>query len=366
MNNLKPMNRAQLVSKNTQKMNTNANIIEPKQTRRHSRMALLVSLVALVCGVLGLVTLNWDQPVASHKGPVTPPTRNVDDPATKLRRQLDDLLSKSREEDQSALDAYRSRIADTVKAHAEEARAGVSLAVEELGSFRGCAHLSWLMAKDQFTGQDEAQEQIGTVLTSRVLDHFVAATRDIDLSVGALADRLARNSSALHIQAAALVESAPPTVREIADLSAVAQACGQAAGDLGKVAVVKTSAAASLALEALFIQGTFTAAKSVLAAIVKRIGATAATSLTVAVADGPLPVGDIIATVIAAGGGALCAWDIYEAREKLASEITPLLCLAVERQATDMVSASINEGERLLGAYQEINTRDLARLQAKL
>ena len=74
-------------------------------------------------------------------------------------------------------------------------------------------------------------------------------------------------------------------------------------------------------LEVLFIRSSIAAISKLAAGVVSRLSATAASS-TLIVADGPLPIGDIIFGGLAIGSLAWTTYDIYKISTKLPRELT--------------------------------------------
>ena len=99
-------------------------------------------------------------------------------------------------------------------------------------------------------------------------------------------------------------------------------------------AAIKGYALGGLAIEAIFIRQTIASLNMTLGSVVARLSATFGSGTASAVADGPLPVGDIIAIVMAAGGTAWSGYDLWKAREQLPAELTALL-LSVIRDCQD-------------------------------
>ena len=99
-------------------------------------------------------------------------------------------------------------------------------------------------------------------------------------------------------------------------------------------AAIKGYALGGLAIEAIFIRQTIASLNMTLGSVVTRLSATFGSGTASAVADGPLPVGDIIAIVMAAGGTAWSGYDLWKAREQLPAELTALL-LSVIRDCQD-------------------------------
>ena len=111
--------------------------------------------------------------------------------------------------------------------------------------------------------------------------------------------------------------------------------------ELNSDAVVASAYAASgLMLEAVFLKSTVKAFTSVLGAISSRLAAAYGTSAVCAVADGPFPIGDTIAVLLATGSTAWCAYDLWQAKVQLHSELTAVLLQSIDncREASRKVA----------------------------
>ena len=94
-------------------------------------------------------------------------------------------------------------------------------------------------------------------------------------------------------------------------------------------ALTKAYAIGALSIEALFLHKTLASLYTILGSIVGRLAVSAGSGTTLAAADGPLPFGDILGVVLAAGGTAWSVYDINKASKQLPSELEALLRQAV-------------------------------------
>ena len=94
-------------------------------------------------------------------------------------------------------------------------------------------------------------------------------------------------------------------------------------------AFIKSYALGGLAIEAFFLKQTATALSSVLGGIVARLTATFGSGTACAVADGPLPFGDIAGVVLATGGTVWSGYDLWKAHVRLPAELNALLTQAI-------------------------------------
>lgn len=90
-------------------------------------------------------------------------------------------------------------------------------------------------------------------------------------------------------------------------------------------AVTKAYAIGSLSIEALFLHKTLASFYTILGSIVGRLPVSAGSGTTLAAADGPLPFGDILGVILAAGGTAWSCYDINKTSKQLPKELETLL-----------------------------------------
>ena len=88
-------------------------------------------------------------------------------------------------------------------------------------------------------------------------------------------------------------------------------------------------ATAGLAIEAVFIKATINSCIHVICVCAPRLAASWGIAGACALADGPIPIGDIIGITIAVGGTLWCVWDICQAFRALPAELTVSLQNAV-------------------------------------
>ena len=88
------------------------------------------------------------------------------------------------------------------------------------------------------------------------------------------------------------------------------------------LATVSVFSLGGLGLEAIMLKKTVSAVARICASVSARLAGTAAASSAAALADGPLPVGDIIAVGMAAGGTAMCIGDLIKCYRQLPVTLT--------------------------------------------
>ena len=151
------------------------------------------------------------------------------------------------------------------KPHFDQAERNVPSVVAEMSSTGNFLKLCWLMAGDKLSGSHDTRDYLESMIHDRII---------VPCQRGAKVYGCEVDESAISKE---LLESGRSS----------AKAAAYAAG--------------GLALEAVFIKSTMASLRSVLGAIVGKLSSAYGAGAACAVADGPLPIGDIIGLALAAG-----------------------------------------------------------------
>ena len=175
------------------------------------------------------------------------------------------------------------------KPHFDEAERNVPSVVADLTANGNFLKLCWLMAKDKMSGTHETQKFIESKIHARIVVPCQRGAKVYGCKV---------------------------------DESAISNELLESGRDNAKAAAY---AAGGLALEAVFIRSTLASLRSVLGAIVGKLASVYGSGAACAVADGPLPIGDIIGLGLAAGGTIWSISDLCYARKQLSWELSEIL-----------------------------------------
>lgn len=185
------------------------------------------------------------------------------------------------------------------KPHFDEANRNIHSVVKKMTKSKNLWKLSWYMAQDKMSGSHKARHFLNSFLEDPIIAPCRAGARvygcDFD-SDGFL--KMMRDVNADY-------------------------------------AVTKAYAIGSLSIEALFLHKTLASLYTILGSVVGRFAVSAGSGTTLAAADGPLPFGDILGVVLAAGGTAWSCYDINKASKQLPKELEALLQQSV-RECQDV------------------------------
>ena len=207
------------------------------------------------------------------------------------KEKLSEAVTAPRKPDIAELDAR-------AKPHFDRAKQNIPAVVEELTSYGSMVKFCYLASCDKLSGGNRAQEYLASVINARIIDPCREGAKVYGCDVN------------------------PASFQQhIIELNSDA-------------AVASAYAASGLMLEAVFLKSTVKAFTSVLGAISSRLAAAYGTSAVCAVADGPFPIGDTIAVLLATGSTAWCAYDLWQAKVQLHSELTAVLLQSIDNCCT--------------------------------
>jgi hypothetical protein len=201
-------------------------------------------------------------------------------------------------------------------------------AAEEVATYSSCCGIIYRLAKDKVFGGTNAADYVDAELGGRLRPTLHACARQLDTALARFDRSLAESTVTLAGELAQVGGSASNAsldvkvaVRPTDDLDATLRNLGFNAAAIG----VGLTLDAWAILNTKLVQGLVTKAASMAASMFARPAAAAAAEMTIAVADGPLPIGDVIALV----GGAWTAYDIYATRAEFERELKTTLANAL-------------------------------------
>lgn len=190
------------------------------------------------------------------------------------------------------------------KPHFDEARRNIPSVVDQMTGTGALCKLCWLMSRDKITGSHKTQDYLESLLNGPIVRPCRAGAKVYGCDI----------TSAGFVNGVKAVNS--------------------------DYAITGAYALTGLSIEALFLKKTITSLRTVLGKIVARLSTSYSSGSACAAADGPLPIGDIIGIVMAAGGTVWSAYDLYQVKTQLGPEMKNLLLQSVlECQAACRIEA---------------------------
>ena len=228
----------------------------------------------------------------------------------------------------------------------------MTVAVSKLTSFTGCFKLVWKMARDACNrGRTSyANDYVEAVIAANVLVPFQDGCQELDGSLDRLRDQLGGNSVQLAVTLATTMEAEKRDLRPVLaeKLAGLAKSTSAQAPTVRAIATGTAFATVGLAISAVCVKATWSAARTVFAAVARRMAVTTGVALGTAAIDGPFPVGDCIALVIEIGGTAWCVYDLVKARYTLKRELAGTLHEQVRESRSSTLASFRSEADSML------------------
>lgn len=217
------------------------------------------------------------------------------------------------------------------------AREGVEFIASKEGlcGWRVCVSLAYKMAYDKVKGTSRTEEAIAPIVAQHVEAPLAKACIPYNEIVKRCQEKMLLETTAFQTDCALLVTNLETflsglTLLNHTDLEQIGTAVEGMEKQIQEIAVKKASIVVGTVIEAVFIRSTYALAKRLLASAAAKMVGSVGTAVTTAIADGPLPIGDIISGVILIGGTAWTMGDIYQATEAMPKELRREMYAAID------------------------------------
>jgi len=288
------------------------------RTTRQAAALLVITLIA-VATIMAL---------RSGRTPVVPrpDSTGLIGPGLYERIQISMAAATSRNE--QALALCESDINTILAREFTEISRKADDAADEVATYSSCCGIIARLAKDKVFGGTRAADYVDTELGGRLRPALQTCSRELDTALARFDRSLAESTVTLASELAEYRDAASGKPLSVAvdvqyqdDLQATLRNLGFDA----------TAIAASFTLDiwglvnSRLTSGLLTKATGMAATLFARPATAAAAEVTVAAADGPLPIGDLIAVA----GGLWTAYDIYSCRAAFEDELKTTLAIAL-------------------------------------
>lgn len=330
------------------------------RTTRQTAALLSIAVVA----VAAIIALRWARtPVVPR--PYLGGSLGGVGPGLYERIQISMAAATSRNE--QALALCESDInAILAREFAEVARTG-QLAAAEVATYSSCCGIIYRLAKDKVFGGTRAAEYVEAELGGRLRPALQTYSHELDTALARFDRSLAESTVTLAGELAHHRDSATGgplavdvNVRYSNDLDATLRNLGFDATAIG----VSLSLDIWSLINSRLMSGLLAKATGMAATMFARPAAAVAAEITVAAADGPLPIGDVIAVV----GGMWTAYDIYATRAAFESELTttlsnsmPDMQRSVHDQVMTRIRGTLDAHRRAQDSIRTASTNAIAR-----
>ena len=290
--------------------------------RRHpaSMLYIIASILALLLFAAGAIFALF---------------RKSDDGISFVEKQkLNHVIEKStaeyKQENEKLLADFNKAIENAGKDKFNQARKNIPGIVIEFSKFKVNGKLAYKMAKDRIRKTNETRDAICSVVGPRVIEPCQKGHAELLNALQNYLHGLQENDNRYRAKLAQALNDIPAnTEKSQARQDFLNDAVVKFERQAGEMAVTQLTTAAGTLIEIVMIRESVRLITSVCAKTVARIVGSATAGAVCAVADGPLPVGDIIGAGFTVGGLAWCAYDIHKVCKVLPAKMSNTLHQAV-------------------------------------
>jgi hypothetical protein len=226
----------------------------------------------------------------------------------------------------------------------------VAAATDKLTGWGDSAYLSYLFAYDAVAGSSTAGDFIGDVVSPVFGCALGRALGSLHQEFEVMSTELGTTAMEYNLARQRILGEISPSAQG-ADFSGLPEPM-LPVREAGETAMKTTINVGALAVDAVRLPALISSTKVVLDAVIARITATMASSGTLVVADGPLPVGDVAAVVVGVGGGIWAARDLCNAHTQLVPAVRAKLEEQYRAQEKSLRKIAVAQACQLLKTYE--------------
>ena len=215
-----------------------------------------------------------------------------------------------------------------------QARKNVRKTAKNFSKFKVCGKLTYKMAKDRIRKTNDTRAAICSVVGPNIIRPCQEGHAEM---MNALRNynylpTLQENDNRYRAKLAQALKDVPADVKQSeARNEFLNKTIVQFERQVGEMAISQVTTAVGAVIEVVLIKETVKLVTKVGARAVARIIGSASTGAVCAVADGPLPIGDLFGAVITVGGFAWGAYDIYKICKVLPKKMSSTLHNAINQ-----------------------------------
>lgn len=285
-------------------------------------------------------TLEERAPSVSHPEKMN----NIDQ---KLRNMIQRELQKYQSKNNNLYQQFEQELSAAVEQEFNYAQREIPQTVGELTTFYACNKLAYKLAKDELMGTNDAQEAIEPSL-NRILSHCASGAARAENVFQNYSVRLNENFMEFSANLAAEAQENGYDEYDQEALTRFAEDIYRANEAVINISKSTILAEVGATLEVVFIRTTYTMISSVLAKVVAKLAGSATATGICAVADGPLPIGDIIGAGVGVVGLVWTSYDLYQAQAVLPGKLTEMLQESVQNYRISVLNSARDRAKKAL------------------
>lgn len=261
-----------------------------------------------------------------------------------IERMLEDYQGKNKQ----LFQEFEKKLQKAGNAGYDKARSNVRPFVNKVTNLSFCSKLSAAMAYDQLKDTSKAMDMLAPELSSMVIQPCEEGQAEIVEALNEFLLKVQENDTQFKAGLARLLEQDNFAVSELGLRDDFLANNLKLAQKVQNSALDKTLVAVGTAIEIAFLHSTYKYVSVALANIVKHLTATATVGPTIAAADGPFPVGDVICVTICVVGTGWTCYDLYRVTRKLPADMRKYMTDMIDNYQRDSKNKALERAKTVL------------------
>ena len=316
----------------------------------------MVFLIGSILLLLGFAYIHWGSPKSI---PIQLPGVQQEQSKTEkaydtvaLRQQINRLAMDYQDDCNRLLEQYLNLLESNVTTDFEKANGAIPGVVDELSGIGACTKLCYKAAKDKIKGSHDFEDAYMEVMNQPIIQPCLRANAVATEMLQTLNQRLMERHTQYAMDLATVCGDNRNQI-SAPDLERLQQCISTVAASSNKLQREKMFALVGVAFEAVFIRSTCRAIVKLFAKPAAKICSSLGIGGICAAADGPIPVGDIIAGAVAVGTLAWTACDVYDVTCVMPEKLKTELCAGLDETRNQLLEDSRSKARELVKTYQE-------------
>lgn len=242
-------------------------------------------------------------------------------------KERDSILSKYNEKNQILISNARYQIDLILNSYLHKGYIGINSITKEIKSFKTMGYICYLQSYDIIKKTNNTDLFLAEIFNRNIGNVTLETHKKCEMLLTELEVKLRENNTNLQIELGTLLEKYKgiPVSLDLKNLNFLTN---QFIGDGKKIGALYGGVAVGLIFESIYIKSTIMMIKK----LTQRVALKMTASTALAIADGPIPIGDIVAII----GWGWCAYDIYELKKSVPNKIKKDLTTNLEKDHTKL------------------------------
>lgn len=304
---------------------------------------ILLAVIFVVLALTAVVRPKWDfsrvgEGAASRSGERELERRRQQEAERRLRREVEERTELYRRQNGELLQEFLAALPNAGDASFRRAVVNIESFIKRTTKMSFCTKLVYKMVKDKLTGDSSLSEALEPIVRDELCAPLGAGHAAVDNELRNFMLRLQENHNRYRADVMEIAHREDFQGGTLPLATRLPERLGALEQQVMDFAVTKTLTAVGVGLEAVFARSLYLAIRRVAAHAAAKLAGTASAAAVSAVADGPLPVGDIIGAVIGVAGTVWTGYDVYQVSVKLPKELRAELMELVRKTRSEALT----------------------------